>query len=196
MRPFLAILLAAAPAFADWEGRARFTFTPPRPGQGPLGDGRIHMKRGKIRIEQKGPMGEMAIVFDFSTKKLDLLLLEKKQYMELDQSMSAATVPPVCAEGAPAACLAAQGFKRTGAETMEGRKTSIWEQERDTPMGKIEQRLWIVDGARELMFLRQVTKSDRGSARTDVLDAKEKPQPDALFRVPADFTKLQARPAH
>jgi len=93
MRPFLAILLAAAPAFADWEGRARFTFTPPRPGQGPLADGRIHMKRGKIRIEQKGPMGEMAIVFNLSTKKLDLLLLERKQYMELDQSMSAATVP-------------------------------------------------------------------------------------------------------
>jgi len=62
-------------------------------------------------------------------------------------------------------------------------------------MGKIEQRLWIVDGARELMFLRQVTKSDRGSARTDVLDAEEKPQPDSLFRVPADFTRLQARPA-
>jgi hypothetical protein len=195
MRPFLAILLAAAPAFADWEGRARFTFTPPRPGQGPLADGRIHMKRGKIRIEQKGPMGEMAIVFNLSTKKLDLLLLERKQYMELDQSMSAATVPPVCSGGTPAGCLAAQGFKRTGAEAMEGRKTSIWEQQRDTPMGKIEQRLWIVDGARELMFLRQVTKSDRGSARTDVLDAEEKPQPDSLFRVPADFTRLQARPA-
>src|SRR5260370_36601987 len=124
MGPFLGSLLAEGGAVGGWEGRAGLVLTPPRPGQGPLADGRIHMKRGKIRIEQKGPMGEMAIVFNLSTKKLDLLLLERKQYMELDQSMSAATVPPVCSGGTPAACLAAQGVKRTGAEAMEGRKTA------------------------------------------------------------------------
>jgi hypothetical protein len=150
---------------------------------------------GKVRVDQKGPMGSIATLFDFKSKKLDMLLLDRKQYMEMDRSMSAAAAPPVCADGKVADCLGALGFQRTGAEAVDGRKTSTWEHEdRETPMGKIHRKLWVVDGARELMFVRQVTKSDRGSSRTDVTEVKETTQPDSLFAVPSDFTKMEGPP--
>ncbi len=63
-------------------------------------------------------------------------------------------------------------------------------------MGKVHQKIWAAEGAKELIFLRQETKSERGSARTDVTDIKEGPQPESLFEVPKGFTKFEppARP--
>ena len=87
MRSLLLVILVSFPALADWEGKVHFTFDPPRPGMGPGSDGTIHMKQGKVRIEQQAPMGKMAIIFDFKSKKLDMLMLEKKQYMEISQEM-------------------------------------------------------------------------------------------------------------
>src|SRR5438477_3774891 len=168
MRSLVLAILVSFPALADWEGKVHFTFDPPRPGQGPGADGTIHMKQGKVRIDQQGPMGKMAILFDLKTKKLDMLMLDRKKYMEMDRSLMAATVPPVCQSGKPAECLTAEGFKKTSSEMVDGRKATIWEQDRDTPMGKVHQKLWVPDNARELMFLRQVTQSDRGSSRTEV----------------------------
>jgi hypothetical protein len=194
MRSLLLAILLSFPALADWEGKVHFTFDPPRPGMGPQSEGAIHVKGGKIRIDQQAPMGKMAIIFDFKTKKLAMLLLDRKQYIEMDKSLSAATVPPVCESGKAAECLSAEGFKKTGSETVDGRKTSIWEQDRDTPMGKIHQKLWVVDGAKELMFLRQVTQSDRGASKTEVTDVKETAQADSLFAVPPDFTKMESPP--
>src|SRR5438093_10910905 len=146
MRSILLAILVSFPALADWEGKVHFTFDPPRPGQGPEADGTIHMKQGKVRIEQQGPMGKMAILFDFKTRKLSMLMLDRKKYMEMDQSLRAATLPPVCEAGKVDACLTAEGFKKAGGDTVSGRKAAIWEQDRDSPMGKIHQKLWIVDG--------------------------------------------------
>src|SRR5881397_2960661 len=99
MRSLLLAILVSFPAFADWEGKVHFTFDPPRPGQGPNAEGTIHMKQGKVRIDQQGPMGNMAILFDFKTKKLAMLMLDRKKYMEMDRSLASATVPPVCESG-------------------------------------------------------------------------------------------------
>jgi hypothetical protein len=194
MRPLLLAILVSFPALADWEGKVHFTFDPPRPGMGPQSEGTIHMKGGKVRIDQEAPMGKMAIIFDFKSKKLAMLMLDRKQYMEMDRSLSAATVPPVCESAKATDCLAAEGFRKTGTETLDGRKAFIWEQDRDTPIGKVHQKLWVVDGAKEMMFLRQVTQSDRGASKTEVTDVKETAQADSLFTVPPDFTKMEGPP--
>jgi hypothetical protein len=194
MRPLLLAILVSFPALGDWEGKVRFTFDPPRGAQEPTSDGSIHMKGGKVRVDQQSPMGKVAVVFDFKTKKLVMLMPDRKKYMEMDRSLTAATIPPVCDAGKAVDCLVAVGFKKTGSETVDGRKTSIWEQDRDTRMGKIHQKLWVVDGAKELMFLRQVTQSERGAAKTEVTEVKEIPQADSIFAVPADYTKMEGPP--
>ena len=128
---FAVFLLCATPALADWEGT--------------------------VRVDQTMPMGRMVLLMDFKTKSLNMLMPERKQYMSLDGGAAqSATLPPAaCLDQKVDACLTGQGFKKGAAETVSGRKTTLWEQERDRPGGKIQQKLWVVDGAKEMMFLRQ-----------------------------------------
>ena len=177
MRLFLVLVSLSLSARADWEGKLRFTHDPPRKGGG--SDGAIHVKKGKVRIEEPTPLGPTVLLSD--GKSLRLLLPEKKQVLELDAALgAAATVPP----------LSLKGMKEVGQEVLEGRPCTIWEDVRETKMGRIRQRLWVPEpGGKELMFLREVTQTDRGATMADVSELRVRPQPDALFQVPAGYSK-------
>lgn len=195
MHKLILAMLISFPALADWEGTLHFTHDPPRPGAAKQ-DGVMHSKKGKVRVEQETPMGHAIMIFDFKAKKGRLLLPERKSYVEMSEEMSmAGAMPPACDSGKAEACLTAEGYKKTGSDTIDGRKTTVWEQEKESRMGHMKQKLWVVDGSKEFMFLRSTTQSERGSTRVDVTDFKEKPQADSLFETPSDYTPTDMRGA-
>ncbi len=57
----------------------------------------------------------------------------------------------------------------------------------------IHEKIWVADGARELMFVRRVMGTERSIERTEVTEVKETAQPDSLFTVPSDFTKMEVK---
>jgi hypothetical protein len=176
MRLFLVLFSLSLSARGDWEGKLRFTHDPPRKEGG--SDGAIHVKKGKVRIEEPTPLGPSVILSD--GKSLRLLLPEKRQVLELDPALgAAAAVPP----------LSLKGMKEVGHEVLGGRPCTIWEAVRETKMGRIRQRLWVPERSGELMFLREVTQTDRGATMADVSELRVRPQPDALFQVPAGYSK-------
>jgi hypothetical protein len=176
MRPFLLVFSLCLAARADWEGKVRFTHDPPRKAGG--SEGAIHAAKGRVRVEEPTPLGRTVLLFD--GRRLRVLFPERKQFSELDAKLApAATVPP----------LSLKGMQKVGAEVLEGRATTIWESRQRTQMGEVRQRLWVPDDAKELIFLRFVTQTDRGATRADVGDLRVRPQPAALFRVPAGYEK-------
>ena len=96
----------ASPVLADWEGTVHFTHDPPRPDAKENPPGMIHVKKGKVRIDQTMPMGQMVMLMDYNTKSLKMLMPARKQYMAVDGSSGqAATLPPSCSDQRIDACL-------------------------------------------------------------------------------------------
>ena len=159
-----------------WEAKVHFTHDPPRKSGG--AEGSIHVGSGKVRIEEPTPMGETVIVA--AEGKVRLLFPETKQFMEIDPAQAAlATVPP----------LSLAGMKQVGEENVDGRPCAIWERARQTAAGRVHQRLWVPLGAKRFVFLRFVTRTDRGATRADLRELRETAQPASLFSVPKGYAK-------
>jgi hypothetical protein len=174
---FLAVLLeAAALAQTPWEGKLLFTHEPARTGAAP--DGSIHVKGQKVRIEETTPGGTLVILFD--GKRLLLLRPERKTYTELPPAQAAyATVPPASLEG----------LRKVGEGTAAGKACGIWEARSKTPLGSVQQRVWVANDAKEYVYLRAVTRTGRGASLFDVVEPRKVPQPDSLFEVPKDYAR-------
>jgi hypothetical protein len=174
---FLAVLLqAAALAQTPWEAKLRFTHDPPRKDGAP--DGSIHVKGKKVRIEEATSGGTLVIVFD--GVHLRLLRPERKTYVELPAAQAPyATVPPASLEG----------LRKVGEGSAAGKACGIWEARSETPFGKVQQRVWVANDARDYVYLRAVTRTSRGASLFEVVAPRRTPQPDSLFEVPRDYSK-------
>lgn len=159
-----------------WEAQVHFTHDPPRKSGG--AEGAIHFDGGRVRIEEPTPLGETVILA--AEGKVWLLFPETKQFMEIDPAQAAlATVPP----------LSLEGMKQVGEERLDGRACAIWERTQQTPAGRIHQRLWVPLDAKRFVFLRFVTRTDRGATKADLSGVREVPQPAQLFSVPKGYSR-------
>jgi hypothetical protein len=172
----LALILAAALAQTPWEAALRFSHEPARKDASP--DGSIHVKGKKVRIEEATASGPLVIVFDGA--RVFLLRPDQKIYVELPKEEAPyATVPPASLEG----------MRKVGSDTVSGKACAIWEARLNTPFGKVLQRVWVEDRAKEYVYLRALTRTARGASLFDVIGPKRAPQPDSLFQVPKDYRK-------
>ena len=169
----LTLLLAAS---AGWEGKVHFTHDPPRKSGG--SEGAIHVKGGRVRLEEPTPLGPMVVLA--ARGKVRLLFPERRQFSEVDEAQAALTTAPP---------LSLEGMKEVGRERIEGRDCTIWEKTIRGSLGTIRQRLWVPTGAKRFLFLRFVTQTPRGATRADVSDLREAPQAEALFRTPRGYTR-------
>jgi hypothetical protein len=174
---FLALLLeAAALAQTPWEGKLSFTHEPARAGGAP--DGRIHVKGKKVRIEQTAQGGPLVILFDGA--KLFLLRPDRKTATELPAAQAPyATVPPASLDG----------LHKVGEGTVAGKACGIWEARSETPLGKVQQRVWVANDSKEYVYLRALTRTARGASLFEVVEPRKLPQPDSLFEVPKDYAR-------
>jgi hypothetical protein len=169
-------LLLAALAQTPWEAQLRFTHEPARQGAPP--EGSIHVKGKKVRIEQATKAGTLIILFD--GEHLRLLRPERKTYAELPPSQASfATVPPA----------SLTGLRKIGEGKVAGKACGIWEARSETPLGKVQQRVWVANDAKSYIYLRAVTRTARGASLFEVVEPRKTPQPDSLFEVPKDYRK-------
>ena len=179
-------------AQADWQGKLHTTMEPSRPGMPPENDGEIHAKKGKVRIDQAmGGIGNGYMIYDFKTRKLDMVVPDKKAYVEIDapQPGSQHEMPVGCVTGSVQQCLESQDFKKTGTETVEGRACNVWERDRTAGSGELRQKIWVPTDAKELVFVKQIVQGPQFTRTTVVKDLKSAPQDDALFEVPKGYAK-------
>lgn len=172
----LVFFLVAALAQTPWQAQLRFTHEPARKDASP--DGSIHVKGEKVRIEEATDSGPLVIVFDGA--HVFLLRPAQKIYVELPKEQAAyATVPP----------SSLRGMRKVGTDTVAKKACSIWEARLSTPFGKVLQRVWVEDSAKDYVFLRALTRTGRGASLFDVVEPRRAPQPDSLFEVPKDYRK-------
>jgi hypothetical protein len=172
----LALIVVAALAQTPWEAQLRFSHEPARKSASP--DGSIHVKGEKVRIEEATDSGPLVIVYDGA--HVFLLRPAQKIYVELPKEEAAyATVPP----------SSLRGMKKVGADKISGKACSIWEARLSTPFGKVLQRVWVEDAAKDYVYLRALTRTGRGASLFDVVEPRRAPQPDSLFQVPKDYRK-------
>jgi hypothetical protein len=174
-------LLLAALAQTPWEGKLLFTHEPARQGATP--DGAIHVKGRKVRIEQATQGGPLVILFDGA--RLLLLRPDRKTFTELPASQAPyATVPPPSLDG----------LHKVGEGTAAGKACGIWEARSETPFGKVQQRVWVANDAKEYVYLRALTRTARGASLFEVVEPRKAAQPDSLFEVPKGYAKTTSPP--
>jgi hypothetical protein len=172
----LVFFLVAALAQTPWEAALRFSHEPARSGASP--DGSLHVKGKKVRIEEATASGPLVIVFDGA--HVFLLRPDQKIYVELPKEEAPyATVPPA----------SLQGLRKVGKDKVAGKPCSIWEARLSTPFGKVLQRVWVEDAAKDYVYLRALTRTARGASLFEVVEPRRVPQPDSLFEVPKDYRK-------
>jgi hypothetical protein len=186
-------LLAATAARADWQGKLVTTTDPPQAdrGQGSR-DGEIHAKKGKVRIDaEMGPMGKGFVLYDFKTKTLDMVAPAEKAYFEAGRSAAgAAETPAACERGSVDECLTSQGFKRSGADDVEGHACEVWERDRAAAQGMdVRQKVCVLPHASDMVWLKNVVQTPQATRVTIVKDYKETPQADSLFEVPEGYAR-------
>ncbi len=191
-----AVVLATSDARADWEGVAKTKIDPPTPMAEGTQEGKIYGKAGKLRIEMNGRMGKGAVIIDSKSKKMTMIMEEKKAFMVMDTEGPMGRGAPgmqlsvSCAGDDPKECLEAAGFKKGGSEKVGGHKATRWSRVQETPRGPAQQELWTADGFKEFAVLKQVTKLAERTVTLEVEGLKKAPQPDALFEAPAGYQDL------
>jgi len=154
--------------------------------------GKIFVGSGHMRMNMSAGGHESAIISDFATKTVDILMIEPKMYMQHQAGMGsrhgvvnnpAEDMKPFdpnnpCANQPDVTC------KKIGMETVSGRTCDHWE---ITDKNGRVSNVWI---DQKLNFPIKMVSGET----TIVLSNIKEGQPDAaLFQVPADFKKLDMR---
>ncbi len=183
-------LTVASEARADWEGDLVMKREGSHGKRMPTG--KIRFKDGKLRTEiAMGPMN-MTTLVDFAARKVLMINSAAKEYSEMDADKSGRANFPKCESKDFQACLADQGFKKSGTETVNGQACTIWEGDRKTRRGTLHEKLWHPDAAgKEFAFVRQVNDGEHGKSELDVENFKLAEQDAALFQVPEDYKKSE-----
>jgi len=184
----LASLVAAqVPQFTPFTADMHISSNSPRGPQDM--DGKLYVGNGHMRVDMDAQGHQSAIITDFATKTVTILIIEPKMYME--QKMDANAGPGFATNPAhdlkpfdpenPCANQTDITCKKIGIETVSGRTCEHWEITQRN--GKVVNG-W-VDKA--LHFPVKTVSQDATILLTNVTEG----QPAAsLFRVPSDFHKL------
>jgi hypothetical protein len=192
--------LAAGAARADWQGDLKMK-EPPRPGRhGPPGGatGSVHFKQGKMRFEvQMGPMS-LTTLTDFAAKKSFLINDASKTFTDMSEmgggGPGAGANVPHCSSNDFEGCMKEQGFKKVGAEEVNGQASTVWEGDRKVhgPRGErvMHEKIWHPNAAgKEFAFVRMQSTSDGHEGQIDVENFSTAEQDAKKFEIPEGYTK-------
>ncbi len=147
--------------------------------------GKIYFSGEKIRMEMDTPRGPMITIVDPAKQITDMLMPERKMYMEMNMAQMAPRrrapelkpmdIDNPCANAPDTTC------KKVGTETVNGRACDKWE---FTTNGRVT-NFWI---DQKLYF---PIKTQSEAATIELLNIKEGPQDAKLFEVPSDYQKME-----
>lgn len=164
-------------------------------GKGPTNKAKVYITKDKMRIEpteQNGHGG--AVIVNFSTQTSDILMPERKMYMELPQGQGpgASSMKGLFRIGnADDACgdwrritsaKPTSTCRKIGSDTVNGRNTVKYEATSEN--GK-SGNFWVDP---KLRFPIKWQDSEHGG---ELQDIKEGSQPASLFEVPSEYQKFQ-----
>jgi len=189
----LLVTLAAAqvPHFSPFSADMQMTST--QGSQGPREvDGKIFVGEGHMRLNMSMQGHESAVITDFATKTVDILMIEPKMYMEHKAgAMSrrgmgnpAEDLKPFDPEN-PCANQPDITCKKIGMETVSGRNCEHWEI--TDKNGKVI-NVWVDP---KLHFPVKTVGNDGTILLTNI---KEGQQDASVFQIPADFHKMEMGP--
>lgn len=177
------VTLEARDARADWEGKMKWAL--PK-GQGPTEiNGTVRAKAPKMRIDIEMAGMPISLVLDSEKKKFVSLLHAQKMIKEMSFS-EVEKHAPVCLDPRDVeGCLKKQGFKKTGAEKMNGHPADIYSLTRN---GGGMVKVWRPTDLKEVPSVRTIT-TDRAGKTTEIniLDIKTTAQAKSHFEVPSDY---------
>jgi hypothetical protein len=167
-------------------------------GKDPTNQAKIYVTKDKMRIESTQPNGRGgAAIVNFSTQTTDILMPDRKMYMEFPQGQGpgASSMKGMFHIGnADDACgdwrrittaKPNSSCRRIGSDTVNGRSTVKYEATGDN--GK-SGNFWIDP---KLHFPIKWQDSEHGG---ELQDIKEGSQPASLFEIPSDYQKFQMPP--
>jgi hypothetical protein len=196
------LALLATAARADWEGDVEMkSELMERRGAAPP-TGKVRFKQGKLRMDvHMGPM-EMTSIVDLPARKLFLVNHQAKTFSEMAADHGGAGAGPNdalprCKSMKFVECMKEQGFKKTGAETVNGQASTIWEGERKMAGSARHEKIWHPDAAGdEFAFVRVETGGEDQGPRNqiNILNWKKTPQESAQFQVPDGYEKSEGFP--
>ena len=188
--------LGASAAHADWEGDLEMKDARMGARGGPPTSGKLRFKDGKLRMDvAMGPMKLVSLVH-FKERKSFLINEASKSYSEMSAGgMGPGSQLPHCSSPIFKKCMTEQGFKKVGAEEVNGQACSVWEGDRKGPHGSVHEKLWHPYAAGdEFAMVRAVRQGERGPSEMNVLNWTQTPQEAAQFEVPEGYTKSEGFP--
>lgn len=183
---FLALILPIWAAHADWEGVIRVKMTGSSPSEV---NGTMRMKKNQIRVDTKTPM-DISTLIDLKKHKVWTLVNAPRLVMDADFSKIEGKAP-LCGADNIDSCLAKQGFKKTGSETLDGHECTIYEGSVSSGSQKTEVKLWRPNDLKEVPSIKSVAKEKSGNTiETFVTQIHVKPQDDSYFALPKDYRSM------
>jgi len=195
--------LLAPFALADWETDVKITGTNDplhAHGSGPASLGKAYMKGSKLRMDTNGsPKGNLSLIFDHEAKKMLTIQHDAKRVIELNMgdlgALSGGKEKDLYAncnpkEGATR-CLSSMGYKKTGAEKVNGFDCEIYERTSSGTDGGNRTKIWHPRGMEEVPSIRVVHTGSDGHVlqQIDFLNLQSKPVADTVFAIPAGYKK-------
>jgi len=155
---------------------------------------RIYITKDKMRFESSQPNGHSgAMIVNFSTQTSDVLMPERKMYMEFPTGQGPGArqmqglfrvrdVEDACGDWQKMAAKPGGTCRKVGSEAVNGRSTVKYQG--TSASGEVS-NIWLDP---KLRFpVRWETKDSGG----ELQDIKEGSQPASLFAIPGDYQKMQ-----
>ena len=166
-------------------------------GKDPNSQAKIYVTKDKMRVESSQPNGHAgAVIVNFSTQTSDILMPERKMYMEFAQNQGPAAqrmkglfhigdANDACGDWQRISAKPGSKCRKIGSDTVNGRSAVKYEGTSDN--GTVGY-FWIDS---KLRFPIKWQEPDRGG---ELQDIKEGSQPASLFEIPSDYQKFQMPP--
>ena len=151
-------------------------------------DGKLHVAEGHMRLDADSKGHQTAIITDFATKTVDILMIQQKMYMEHQMGASGpgmmndpTTHMKPFDPNNPCAAQPDLTCKKIGNETVSGRSCEHWELTGKD--GKVV-NVWLDKS------LRWPVKTVSGDTTILLTNIVEGPQDPSMFKIPAGFQKF------
>jgi len=155
---------------------------------------KIYITKDKMRFESNQPNGHNgAMIVNFSNQTSDVLMPERKMYMEFAQGQGPGAqrmqglfrigdVEDACGEWQKMVAKPGATCHKVGSETVNGRSTVKYQA--TSASGEVS-NVWLDPK------LRFPVKWEGKNGGGELQDIKEGSQPASLFEIPADYQKMQ-----
>jgi hypothetical protein len=154
---------------------------------------KLYITKDKMRVEPQGEQaGHGLVIMNFATATTDVLMPERKMYMEMNQAQSPmrrsysffrpGDVDNACGDWQKMATRPGGTCKKIASETVNGRKTVHYQ---GTSADGATGDVWIDS---DLRF--PVKWQDKGNAG-ELRNIKVGSQSSSLFEIPSDYQKMQ-----